>query len=215
MQKNLDQITNCLDEMFPDAHCELNYHTPYQLLVAVILSAQCTDKRVNLVTKKLFALAPTPQKILDLGEETLKNVIHSCGFYNSKSKAIIDATKDIVEKFGGEIPSDIDTLTTLRGVGRKTANVVVGEIFKTPALAVDTHVLRVSKRLGLTPQNSSPEICEKNLKKIIDKNKQIKFHHQMIFFGRYHCKSQNPNCENCALKNICKNNKKIKKITKK
>lgn len=210
MQKNLDKILICLDEMFPNAHCELNYETPYQLLVAVILSAQCTDKRVNLVTEKLFEQASTPEQMLNLGEKNLKKLIHSCGFYNAKAKAIIGATKDIVEKFGGKIPSDIETLTTLRGVGRKTANVVVGEIYKTPSLAVDTHVLRVSKRLGLTPQNSSPEICEKNLKKIIEKNRQIKFHHQMIFFGRYHCKSQNPNCENCALKNICKNNKKNK-----
>lgn len=204
MQNNLDKILNCLDEMYPDAHCELNYQTPYQLLVAVILSAQCTDKRVNLVTKQLFDIAPTPQKMLDLGEEKLKQIIHSCGFYNSKSRAIIAMTKDVVEKFGGEIPNNIDTLTTLSGVGRKTANVVVGEIFNIPSIAVDTHVLRVSKRLGLTPKNSTPEICEKKLKKIIEKNKQIKFHHQMIFFGRYHCKAINPNCENCTLKNICK-----------
>lgn len=204
MQKKLDIILTCLDEMFPDAHCELNYDTPYQLLIAVILSAQCTDKRVNLVTKNLFSLAPTPEAVLNLGEEKLKEIIHSCGFYNAKAKAIINSTKDIIEKFNGELPKDINLLTTLRGVGRKTANVVIGEIFNEPAIAVDTHVLRVSKRLGLTPKNSTPEICEKNLRKIIKKDRQVKFHHQMIFFGRYHCKSINPNCKNCALKNVCK-----------
>lgn len=201
----MDKILNCLDKMFPDAHCELEYKSPYQLLVAVILSAQCTDKRVNQVCKALFEVAPTPEKMLALGEDKLKEYIHSCGFYNSKSKSIISATKDIVEKYNSELPTEMDDLIKLRGVGRKTANVVIGEIFKKPSIAVDTHVLRVSKRLGLTKINSTPEICERRLKKLVSPERQVKFHHQMIFFGRYHCKAINPNCENCELNNICKN----------
>lgn len=203
MQKNLDRILTYLDDLFPQAHCELNYETPYQLLVAVILSAQCTDKRVNQVTEQLFKIAPTPQKMLNLGEEKLKECIKSCGFYNNKAKSILKATEELIEKYNCEVPNDITKLTKLAGVGRKTANVVVGEIYNTPAIAVDTHVLRVSKRLNLTRQNSTPEKCENDLKKIIKNDRQVKFHHQMIWFGRYHCKALKPNCENCALKDIC------------
>lgn len=214
MQKNLDKILEYLDKLYPTAHCELNYQTPYQLLVAVILSAQCTDKRVNQVTEQLFKIAPTPQKMLNLGEEKLKTYIHSCGFYNNKAKSIINVSKELLEKYNGEIPNDINKLTKLSGVGRKTANVVVGELYNTPAIAVDTHVLRVSKRLSLTNQNSNANKCEQNLKKIIDKNSQVKFHHQMIWFGRYHCKAIKPNCENCELKDICNCSKTRKNKTK-
>ena len=215
MQKNIDKILDYLNTNYPNAHCELKYETPYQLLIAVILSAQCTDKRVCQVTETLFKIAPTPQKMLNLGEENLKQYIKSCGFYNNKAKSIIKASEELISKYNGEIPNSIDELTKLTGVGRKTANVVVGEIFNTPAIAVDTHVLRVSKRLNLTKQNSTPEKCEKDLKKIIDKNKQVQFHHQMIWFGRYHCKAINPSCNNCELKNECKYFKNIKKSSKK
>lgn len=215
MQKNLDKILDYFDTNYSQAHCELNYETPYQLLVAVILSAQCTDKRVCQVTKTLFKIAPTPQKMLNLGEENLKQYIKSCGFYNNKAKSIIKATEELLSKYDGEVPNSVEELTKLAGVGRKTANVVVGEIFNTPTIAVDTHVLRVSKRLNLTNQNSTPEKCEKDLKKLIAQNKQVQFHHQMIWFGRYHCKAIKPKCDNCELKNICKyfknNSKKLDK----
>lgn len=204
MQKDINFVLDYFDSCFPDAKCELINETPYQLLVAVILSAQCTDKRVNEVSKKLFKLAPTPQKVLELGEEKLKKIIYPCGFYNQKAKSIISATNDIVTKFDGNVPQDLQSLISLRGVGRKTANVVVAECFNTPAIAVDTHVLRVSKRLGLTKEDSTPEKCEQDLIKLIKKDRQIKFHHQMIWFGRYHCKAINPNCDNCKLKSICK-----------
>lgn len=208
MKKDIDRISSYLDELYDDAHCELNYKTPYQLLVAVILSAQCTDKRVNIVTEKLFSIAPTPNDILNLGEDGLKEIIKPCGFYNSKAKSIISSTKEIVEKYAGEIPTNFDDMTKLKGVGRKTANVVLAECFKREAIAVDTHVLRVSKRLNLTSQNATPENCEKDLEKIIKKDKQIKFHHQMIFFGRYFCKAIKPNCAECKLRDICKYYKK-------
>jgi len=204
MENKIDKILNFLNNQFPEAKCELNYSTPYQLLVAVILSAQCTDKRVNLVTEKLFKLAPTPEKMIELGEDKLKQIIHSCGFYNNKSKSIISATTSIINDFNGQVPSNMEDLTSLGGVGRKTANVVLAEAFNVPAIAVDTHVLRVSKRLGLTSSNSTPEKCEQDLLKLVPSTNQAKFHIQTVFFGRYFCKAIKPECENCKLKTICK-----------
>lgn len=206
MKKKINQIINFFNTEFTEAKCELNYNTPYQLLVAVILSAQCTDKRVNEVTKTLFELAPTPELMLQLGKERLKQVIHSCGFYNHKAQSIIDATTSIINDFNGKIPMTMKELTSLRGVGRKTANVVLSEAFNTPAIAVDTHVHRISKRLGLTSASSSPEQCEQDLIKLVPKDKQSKFHIQAVWFGRYFCKSQKPMCDKCKLKDICKRN---------
>ena len=204
MSKKIDQILDFLNTQFPQAKCELNYITPYQLLVAVILSAQCTDKRVNMVTAELFKIAPTPQKMLELGEDKLKQIIHSCGFYNNKAHAIISASRCIIEKFDGKVPNNLIDLCLLDGVGRKTANVVLAEAFNKPAIAVDTHVLRLSKRLGLTNVNSSPEKCEQDLLKLVPSSMQAKFHIQMVWFGRYFCKALRPECENCKLKTICK-----------
>jgi len=204
MERKINTILKFFDSQFAEAKCELDYNTPYQLLVAVILSAQCTDKRVNIVTKQLFKVAPTPDKMLKLGEDKLKQIIHSCGFYNNKSKSIMSASKDIIEKFNGQIPNTMEELSSLAGVGRKTANVVLSEAFNHPAIAVDTHVHRVSKRLGLTSPNSTPEKCEQDLLKIVPTNKQSKFHIQTVWFGRYYCKSQNPQCNDCKLKSICK-----------
>ncbi len=204
MENNIDKILNYFDNKFPNAKCELEYSSPYQLLVAVILSAQCTDKRVNQVAETLFKLAPTPEKMLELGEENLKKIIHSCGFYNNKSKSIMSATKSIIEKYSGQVPNNMEQLSSLSGVGRKTANVVLAEAFNIPSIAVDTHVLRVSKRLGLTNENSTPEKCEQDLLKIVPKSKQAKFHIQAVWFGRYFCKAIKPECETCELKSICK-----------
>lgn len=210
---NFDKILSYFDELFPDADCALNFSTPYELLIAVILSAQCTDKRVNVVTKDLFKEANTPEKMLQLGEEKLKQIIFPCGFYNNKAKAILKTSKDLIERFDGNLPSDLDTLTTLDGVGRKTANVVIANAFGGQTIAVDTHVHRVSKRLGLTKDNSTPYQCEMDLLKIVPYDKRSKFHHQMILFGRNICKAIKPNCEICKLKDVCKyyknvNNKK-------
>ena len=202
--ENIDIILDFFNSQFPDAKCELNYTSPYQLLIAVILSAQCTDKRVNMVTNNLFKLAPSPERMLALGETKLKQIIHSCGFYNNKSKSIISATKDIINRFNGSVPDNMKDLCSLAGVGRKTANVVLAEAFGKPSIAVDTHVHRVSKRLGLTKLNSTPEKCEQDLLNLIPINNQSKFHIQAVWFGRYFCKSINPQCENCKLKNICK-----------
>lgn len=202
--EKIEVILNYFNTQFPDARCELEYSSPYQLLVAVILSAQCTDKRVNLVTKQLFKVAPTPEKMIELGEDKLKKIIHSCGFYNNKARSIISATKSIITDYNGQVPNTLQQLSSLSGVGRKTANVVLAEAFGQPSIAVDTHVLRVSKRLGLTNPNSTPEKCEQDLLKIVPLDVQAKFHIQTVWFGRYFCKAIKPECENCKLKNICK-----------
>lgn len=207
MQKNIEFINSYFEKLYPNAQTELQFDSTYQLLVAVILSAQCTDKRVNIVTKELFKVAPTPSKMIELGEERLKSMIHSCGFYNAKAKSIISATNDIIQKFNGQVPTTIEELTSLRGVGRKTANVVLLEAFKQQTVPVDTHVLRVSKRLGLTTNRSNPIKCENDLMKILPEKTRGKFHHQMIFFGRYKCKAIKPSCADCELKDICKYNK--------
>lgn len=202
--KKFDAVFSYLNELYPAPDCALNFSNPYELLIAVILSAQCTDARVNIVTKELFKLADNPKSMLDLGLEKLKEIIHPCGFYNSKSKAIIETSKDLIEKFNGQVPSTMEELTSLKGVGRKTANVVIANAFGGQTIAVDTHVHRVSKRLGMADENSTPYECEMSLLKLVDENSRTKFHHQMIWFGREKCKAINPHCNECKLNNICK-----------
>lgn len=202
--KKIDEICVYFDELHPNPKCALNFSSSYELLVAVVLSAQCTDERVNLVTKELFKQANTPEKMITLGENKIKQIIYPCGFYNNKSKAILSLSNDLINKFNGEVPSTMEELTYLSGVGRKTANVVIGVAFGGQTIAVDTHVHRVSKRLGLTNESSTPEKCEQDLLKIVAYEKRTKFHHQTIWFGRLTCKAQKPLCSNCKLKDICK-----------
>ncbi len=214
-----DKVFSYLDELYPAPQCALNFSNAYELLVAVILSAQCTDVRVNIVTKDLFKLANTPEKMLKLGMDKLKEIIRPCGFFNTKAKAIMESSKDIIERFNGQVPDNMEDLTSLRGVGRKTANVVIANAFGGQTIAVDTHVHRVSKRLNMAKKDSTPYECEMALLKIVDKDKRSKFHHQMIWFGREHCKAIKPLCDDCELKDSCsyykeknksKTNKKIK-----
>ncbi len=202
--KKVDEICVYFDELFPKPKCALNFSNNYELLIAVVLSAQCTDERVNKVTPELFKLASTPEKMIALGESRIKQIIYPCGFYNNKTKSILSLSKDLIIKFNGQVPSTIDELTTLTGVGRKTANVVIGVAFGGQTIAVDTHVHRVSKRLGLTKENSTPEKCEQDLLKVIPYERRTKFHHQAIWFGRLKCKAQKPLCSTCKLKDICK-----------
>ena len=198
-----EKIINSLNEIFPEPKCELEYTSLIQLLVAVILSAQCTDKRVNIVTKTLFERCKTAEDFANIPTEELEKLIHSCGFYHAKAKSIKEASKDILQKYNGEVPKDFDALCSLRGVGRKTANVVISEGFKGDALAVDTHVLRVSNRLGIV-DTQNPTECELALKKYFDKKDWSRLHYQMVLFGRYNCKSRNPSCQDCKLFDICK-----------
>lgn len=199
--KNQEILTE-LARLYPDARPALNFSTPYELLVAVILSAQCTDERVNKVTSVLFEKHNTPRTMLELTQEELEKYIFSCGFYRNKAAHILSASRDIIEKFGGEVPSSHEQLKSLAGVGQKTANVVYSVAFGGDAIAVDTHVFRVSNRLGLAHADT-PEKTEEQLKVAIPQEEWSKAHHWLIFHGRRVCHSQRPDCANCTLKNSC------------
>ncbi|WP_043933630.1 endonuclease III [Bacillus sp. EB01] len=208
---NKAQIRYCLDEMgrmFPDAHCELNHSNPFELVVAVALSAQCTDVLVNKVTESLFKKYNTPQDYLNVPLEELENDIRSIGLFRNKAKNIQKLSKMILEEYGGQVPMDRDELTKLPGVGRKTANVVVSVAFGVPAIAVDTHVERVSKRLGICRWKDSVLEVEKTLMKKVPMEEWSVTHHRLIFFGRYHCKAQNPQCPTCPLLKVCREGQK-------
>lgn len=201
-QEEINEIISRLEKMHPEAHCELNFDSPFEALVAVILSAQCTDKRVNIVTNELYKQYKTPQDFANIPLEELEMLIKPCGFYKNKAKNIKNCAKQILDDFNGEVPSTIEELTTLSGVGRKTANVICAEIFKQDAIAVDTHVKRVSNRLGFVKSDDPYEV-EMALKKIFPKEKWARMHHLLIFLGRYTCKAINPDCTNCLLNDKC------------
>ncbi|WP_251554137.1 endonuclease III [Neobacillus muris] len=208
---NNSQIRYCLDqiaEMFPDAHCELNHSNPFELIIAVSLSAQCTDALVNKVTKELFNKYKTPEDYLSVPLEELQNDIRSIGLYRNKAKNIQSLCRMLINDYHGELPKDRDELTKLPGVGRKTANVVVSVAFEIPAIAVDTHVERVSKRLGICRWKDSVLEVENTLMKKVPKSEWSVTHHRLIFFGRYHCKAQNPQCPSCPLLELCREGKK-------
>ncbi len=197
------KVLNELARLYPDAQPALHFKTPYELLVAVILSAQCTDERVNKVTAVLFEKYNTPEKMVTLTQEELERYIFSCGFYRNKAAHILSASHDILEKFGGEVPPTLAELKTLAGVGQKTANVVYAVAFGGDAIAVDTHVFRVSNRLGISEGNT-PAKVEEGLCAAIPKELWSKAHHYLIYHGRRVCHSQKPDCGNCTLKEYCK-----------
>lgn len=188
----------------PVAETELHYANPFQLLVAVILSAQCTDKRVNLITPPLFEAFPTPQALAAASVDEIYEFIKSCSYPNNKSRSLSGMAKRLVEEFGGEVPSDIDALMSLPGVGRKTANVILAVVFEKATMAVDTHVFRVSKRIGLTTGSKTPLATEKTLVKNIPEELIPKAHHWLILHGRYVCKARRPDCLNCGLTSVCR-----------
>jgi endonuclease-3 len=197
-------IIDHFTENFPEPQTELQYENPFQLLVAVILSAQCTDKRVNLVTPALFEAFPTPQDLAKTTFDELFPYVKSISYPNNKTKHLIEAAKRLVEVYNGEVPSTIEELQTLQGVGRKTANVIVSVIYNQPAMAVDTHVFRVSHRLGLVGQKATTPIAvEKELVKYIPAEIIPKAHHWLILHGRYVCIARKPQCKNCALQEVC------------
>lgn len=200
--KNAQQSLRILSELYKDARPALHYATAYELLIAVMLSAQCTDERVNKVTAELFKEHNTPETMLLLSQEQLEKYIFSCGLYKSKAAHILSATKDIVERFGGQVPESFSDLKSLAGVGQKTANVVSAVWFDKDAIAVDTHVFRVSNRLGLADANT-PLKTEEQLKKVIPQKDWSKAHHWLIYHGRRVCHSQKPDCGNCALREYC------------
>ncbi len=213
-KEKIKRILNELDRMFPDAKCELEYGNELELLIAVMLSAQTTDASVNKLTKTLFKKYRTVDDYANASLEVLEADLRSIGLYRNKAKNVKAMAEKLIEDFQGVVPCDHEALQTLPGVGRKTANVVISEGFKVPALAVDTHVERISKRLGFALKNDSVLQVEKKLMKAIDKERWIKTHHQLIFFGRYHCKSMNPSCQDCRLIDICKESKRKKYLKK-
>ena len=206
-RKTANIIVDKLSGVFTDKPA-LEFSTPYELLVAVILSAQCTDERVNKITRVLFNEYNTPQKMVELSQADLEKYIFSCGLYKSKAEHILSASKDIIEKFDGNVPNNLEQLRTLAGVGRKTANVVYSVAFGGSAIAVDTHVFRVSNRIGLVNADNVLN-TEKGLMKILPKKDWSRTHHYLIYLGRSFCKAKNPDCENCPIKEECK--KKIKR----
>ena len=206
MEYTKEQINDLLDRLasvHPQAECELNFNSTFELLVAVILSAQCTDKRVNEVTKVLFAKYNKPQDFADIKQEELERLIYSCGFYRSKAAHIISCARDIAERFNGQVPEDFESLLSLAGVGRKTANVVSAVAFGKQSMAVDTHVLRLANRIGFI-KSDKPEQVEKKLTEIIPHERLSQAHHLLIHHGRYICTARKPDCTQCPITQYCK-----------
>ena len=201
-QPPIKAILKRLDEAYPGATCALNYQTPLQLLIATILSAQCTDERVNKVTPTLFQKYKTARDFAEADLETLQEEIRPTGFYKNKAKAIQACCRKIVEDYGGEVPATLEEMVSLPGVGRKTANLVLGETHHIPGIVVDTHVRRLAKRLGLT-KHDDPEKIEQDLMRLIPKERWTLFSHQLIHHGRRICKARKPACDQCVLKDLC------------
>lgn len=196
-------IVNALRDVIKNPKPELNYNNLYELTIAVILSAQTTDKRVNIVTKELFSKYPSFQELSQADPVIVANIIHSVGLYDTKAKHLVSLALEVINKYNGALPSDYSNLVKLPGIGNKTANVILAVGYNVPAFPVDTHVFRTSKRLGYIKDKDSITSAEFNLKKYIPKEDWVECHHLFLLFGRYFCKSQNPLCDNCKLKEFC------------
>lgn len=203
-------ILNELDRLYPKAECALRYTEPYELLIATRLSAQCTDERVNKVTPALFKRYPTLEAFAEADFDDLCEMVHSCGFFRGKAKSIIEMSQAILERFDGKVPDNIEDLTSLSGIGRKTANLICGDIYGKPAIIADTHCIRLSNRLGLAT-STNPEIVERQLKTAIPPERQTKFCHNLVHHGRAICDARKPNCSECPLTEVCTYYKKAKK----
>lgn len=204
-KEDIKSVFKILSEVYPEAKCALNFNTPYELLIATILSAQCTDKRVNIITEELFKKYNTPEEMIKLTEEELGEIIKSCGLYRNKSKNILKTTKELLDNYEGNVPKTMEELTKLPGVGRKTANVVLSNAYDIPAIAVDTHVFRVSNRIGIA-KGDTPYEVEKQLMENIPKYMWKDAHHYLIWHGRAICKARNPKCSNCPILSYCQYN---------
>lgn len=208
MKTNVEPLLSYLDELFPDAKCELFYTKDYELVIAVMLSAQTTDKSVNAVTKVLFNKYQSLDALNEASLEDIEEIIKQIGLYKNKAKNLKGIVKDLIERFNYQVPSDKELLMTLPGVGNKTAGVIRAEIFKIPDLPVDTHILRISKRLNLAKKDDEPIDVERKLKRLIPEERWIKSHHQLIHFGRYFCTARSPMCEKCKISGMCINKRK-------
>ena len=210
MKTNISSILAYLDELFPHASCELFYSKDYELVIAVMLSAQTTDKAVNNVTRILFKRFPSLEELNNASLLDIEEIIKPIGLYKNKAKNLKGIVKDLIERFNGEVPSNKEALMTLPGVGNKTAGVIRAEVFKIPDLPVDTHILRISKRLNLAKKDDAPIDVERKLKRLIPEERWIKSHHQLIHFGRYFCLARSPKCRECKLANLCHKNNYLK-----
>ena len=199
-----NRVIDFFEKEMPSPQTELHYDNAYQLLVAVILSAQCTDKRVNMITPPLFERYPTADDLARASQDDVFDLIRSCSYPNTKSKALVAMARMLTERFGGEVPSDIDSLMELPGVGRKTANVILSVVYDRPAMAVDTHVFRVAERIGLTHGSKTPFETEKKLVRNIPEDKIARAHHWLILHGRYICKARKPLCDQCGVTAYCR-----------
>ena len=214
-KERYQKVVAYFKDNMPIAETELNYTNPYELTVATILSAQCTDKRVNMITPAFFDRFPTVEALAAAQQENVYEVIRSCSYPNNKAKNLIGMAKGVMERFNGEIPKDLKDLESLPGIGRKTANVVASVAFNTPAIAVDTHVFRVAQRVGLSHNAKTPRETEKQLMQHIPKELWAVAHHWLILHGRYTCTARNPKCSNCGITELCKEFPKIMGIGKK
>ena len=197
------RIVEELKALYPDARCSLNYQKDYELLFAVRLSAQCTDARVNMVTPSLYQKFPTLEAFANATYEEVGDAIRSCGFYNTKSKDIVECAKILLEKYGGKVPGTMEELTALPGIGRKTANLILGDVYGQPAYVCDTHCIRLSNRLGFVRDEKDPVKVEKALRGLVTPAESSDFCHRLVLFGREHCTARAPRCADCPLADIC------------
>lgn len=205
-QELVNEIIKRLERQYPDAVCSLVYEKPHELMIAGRLSAQCTDARVNIVTKELFKKYRSIEDFADADVDEVAEIIKPCGLYKTKAKSIVGMCRQIRDDFGGQIPDTIEQLTTLEGIGRKTANLVMGDVFHKPAVVCDTHCIRICGRLGLT-KNKDPQKVEIDLRKLLPPEKSSDFCHRLVHFGREFCKARGEQCEECPLKDICRSSK--------
>lgn len=213
-KERMKHILNTIAQMFPDARCELEHENPFELTIAVLLSAQCTDATVNRVTARLFRKYRKPDDYLAVPLEELEQDIRQIGLFRNKARHIRELCRMLLDEYDGKVPDKYEDLIRLPGVGRKTANVVISNAFGVPAIAVDTHVERVSKRLGIAKANDTVLQVEQKLMKLVPREEWTITHHRLIFFGRYHCKAQAPKCEVCPLLELCREGKSRMKVNK-
>lgn len=196
LKEKANIVCDTLERLYPQAVCSLVYSTPYELLIATRLSAQCTDARVNIVTKELFSKYPTLESIAGAELEDIEKIVHPCGLYKTKAKDILSIANDLINRFGGRVPDNMEDLTSLSGVGRKTANLILGDIYHKPAIVCDTHCIRITNRLGLST-TKDPYKCELQLREVLDPEKSSDLCHRLVLFGRDVCTARNPKCDEC------------------
>lgn len=197
-----EEIVSRLEAFYPDAKCSLEYKKPYELLIAVRLSAQCTDARVNIVTKELFSAFPTLESFANADLAEVERIVHPCGLFRTKAKSIVELSQKLLNDFGGKVPDNMEDLLSLPGIGRKTANLILGDVYGQPAVVTDTHCIRICGRLGLS-EGSDPAKVEKQLREVLPMDRASDFCHRLVIFGREICSARAPKCEMCPLKDVC------------